>query len=554
MVLGRSHVRRNRFNGLQGLEERGGNHLTRATWKRIKKLRVFISLTFLVFFTCLFIDAWHIIPADVIRMLVSIQLVPVILKGIFVGGMLILAIVVILVGITLLFGRVYCSTICPLGVMQDLLMRLRRKFSPRWRFSYLTPPHWLQYAVLGIAVLLLLLGSTMVIGDLLEPFSNYGRLASGLALPAVILSNNFIADLSAKAGMYLLYHVPLHLNSPWAISLSLLFLLTLGYLSMTEGRLYCNTFCPTGAILSLLARISAYKFVIKDSSCNDCGACDKVCKAQCINSKDRRIDFAACVMCFNCLRSCPEDAIAFERRHFSLSGVTSIRESAEEKEHVRGRREFIKELTIPTATLLIVPGLAQTGAAMTGHKSPITPPGSINIRHFTTICTSCHLCVNSCPTGVLQPSFLEYGLSGVFQPKMDYTVNYCNYDCVICGEVCPTGAIKLLDVNSKKLVQIGKAQLTKDDCVVVSKKKDCAACSEHCPTKAVHTVPYENGLRLPEVDDSICIGCGACEYSCPVIPRKAIIVAANTIHLAAKKPAIEHTKEKAPVLTKDFPF
>ncbi len=448
---------------------------------------------------------------------------------------------------TLILGRIYCSTICPLGILQDFMIRFARKLNRRKRFKYSKAPQWLHYSVLALSVLLLLLGSSMLIGDLLEPFSNFGRIVNAFALPAVVLSNNTASDLLARFGLYFLYTVPLHPEGVGALSLGLLFFATIGYMSMSEGRLFCNTFCPAGAILSLLSRVSLFKLAINKDSCNDCGACDKVCKAQCIDSRSKEIDFSACVGCFNCLRSCPEDAIQYERRGLPDKHPLRV-------EFNQGRRDFFRNVTVPTATLLLAPGLVQGGSALTGETKPITPPGSIGIRHFTSVCTACHLCVTACPTGVLQPTFMQYGLSGMFQPKMDYSVNYCNYDCVICGEVCPTGAIVPLDVPAKKLVQIGKSTFNKDDCVVVSKKKDCAACSEHCPTKAVHTVPYENGLFLPEIDNELCIGCGACEHACPVTPKKAITVVSNQVHLKAKKPKPEKAKAPVPDTTGDFPF
>jgi len=134
---------------------------------------------------------------------------------------------------------------------------------------------------------------------------------------------------------------------------------------------------------------------------------------------------------------------------------------------------------------------------------------------------------------------------------MDYTVSYCNYECVLCGEVCPSGAILKLGVEEKKLTQIGKAQFFKDDCIVITKKKDCAACAEHCPTKAVRMVPHEN-LRLPEVNNDICVGCGACEHACPVEPRRAILVEPNPLHLKAKKPPSE--KMEFEPTNEAFPF
>jgi ferredoxin len=184
---------------------------------------------------------------------------------------------------------------------------------------------------------------------------------------------------------------------------------------------------------------------------------------------------------------------------------------------------------------------------------PVAPPGAQSIARYTSLCTACHLCVGACPTQVLQPSFVEFGIGGMFQPQMNYTISYCNYDCTVCGEVCPTGAIVPSDTGSKKLIQIGKATFVRDDCVVVSKKKDCAACSEHCPTKAVSTVPFEGTLMIPQLNNDICVGCGACEHACPVQPRKAIFVTPNIVHLQAKKPPEQHRPVHEEAL-KEFPF
>jgi ferredoxin len=521
--------------------------VTRGRWKKVRVLRVVLSLLFFTLFTLMFTDAWHLFPRNFTVLLASLQIVPAILKVVTVGGGVAAAGLALVVGVTLLVGRVYCSTVCPLGVLQDVMFRVARKINRRMRFKYNRAPQWLHYSVLAVSVVLVLLGGTMIIGDLLEPFSNFGRMVNAFILPAAVLTNNAIADVLGNFGIYFLYNIQLHLEGIGALSLGVLFFVTLGYLSMTDGRLFCNSFCPAGAILSLLSRMSLYRLVIAKEVCNDCGACDKVCKAECIDSATKQIDFSACVGCFNCVRSCPEEAISYERR--PLPDLQPADAGFD-----RGRREFFRNITLPTAAFLVAPGIVKGGGALIKEAMPVTPPGSLSIAHFTSVCTACHLCVTSCPTGVLQPSFLEFGFSGMFQPKMDYSVNYCNYDCVICGEVCPTGAIVPLDVPAKKLVQIGKTTFKKDDCVVVSKKKDCAACSEHCPTKAVHTIPYENGLFLPEVDDELCIGCGACEHACPVTPRKAILVTANEVHLKARKPDVKKAEGPVPSVSGDFPF
>ena len=527
--------------------------MTRGGWKTTKKIRVVVSLSFLVAISLIFLDPWHIIPKEVAVYLTAVELVPGLLKILVAGG------IVAIIGfgavalITLLFGRIYCSTICPVGTLQDISIHLAKKFNRRKRFRYDKSPQWLQYMIFFVSAAAALFGGSMIVGDLLDPFSNYGRLVTSFSLPPLILINNLLAAALAHFEIYFFYGIQLCIAEAGTLLFTLLFFATVVYLSTTKGRLFCNSFCPAGAVLSLISRVSLFKLVIRDDLCNDCGACDRVCKAGCIDSHSRRVDFSVCVSCFNCIYSCPTDAIEYARKKAPALHPVKI-ESNSSGVILQSRRELLRNVGIPAAALLLAPGIAESGMVFSRKSQAISPPGSLSIRHFTSVCTACHLCVASCPTNVLRPSFLEYGFAGMSQPMMDYESGSCNYDCVICGEVCPTGAILKKSVEEKKRIQIGKAKFSKDDCIVVSKKKDCAACSEHCPTKAVHTVPYEGNLLLPEVDDEICIGCGSCEHVCPVTPKKAINVNANMVHLTAKKPRIEETPKKVQSQPSDFPF
>jgi ferredoxin len=185
-------------------------------------------------------------------------------------------------------------------------------------------------------------------------------------------------------------------------------------------------------------------------------------------------------------------------------------------------------------------------------EHPVTPPGSLDRARFNSLCTACHLCVSACPTQVLQPTWIHYGLSGFLQPRMDYITGFCNFECILCGQVCPTGAILELPLEEKKQVQMGKAKFVKENCIVYTRSTACGACSEHCPTKAVAMVPYKDKLTIPEVTDKICIGCGACEYACPTDP-KSIYVDGNPLHLVAEKPKEEKLEEKIDY-KEEFPF
>ncbi|MCL1911537.1 MAG: 4Fe-4S dicluster domain-containing protein [Leptospirales bacterium] len=137
------------------------------------------------------------------------------------------------------------------------------------------------------------------------------------------------------------------------------------------------------------------------------------------------------------------------------------------------------------------------------------------------------------------------------QPFLDFNTGYCNYDCVICGEVCPTGAVKKLDKTEKHLIQLGKSYFIKENCITYTNGTACGACSEHCPTKAADMIPYKGNLVIPEINQSICIGCGACEYVCPVRPMRAIYVEGNRVHEKAELPK----KDENVIIKKDdFPF
>jgi ferredoxin len=513
----------------------------------LKRIRVGISLVLLVLSGFLFVDLGGWLPPQWTTAVTAFQLIPALVKTVTMVGLWTVGLFV-LVLLTLLFGRVYCSSICPLGTFQDIIIRLvqrwKKKHHRRRWYDYDPPPYRIHYVLLALTALSAA-GGVFALLNLLEPFSNFGRIVGVLARPLVVVANNGLAAVAEALHSYGVYRIPLHGAGPEVLVGSLIFLGVLVYLTVKDGRLFCNLLCPAGALLSLLSRFSLFRIVIDKSTCTDCGLCEKVCKAKCIDSETKKVDFPACVSCFNCLDACPTVGLKYE-------GVLQRFTRRPAKPAQQGRRQFLAMAAIP----VVLAGEVKTDTLTVGKsrsKSAVTPPGSLGVDRFSSLCTACHLCVSVCPTQVIRPALLEYGVAGIFQPRMDYRVNYCTYECLLCTSVCPTGAIRPLPLEEKKLAQIGKVQFIKDDCVVVAKKKDCGACAEHCPTKAVTMVPYEGALRIPQTNNEVCIGCGACEHACPTLPNKAIYVESNVIHQVAKKPEIKKLEE--PVNTgADFPF
>ena len=510
--------------------------------RHLKKVRVAVSLILFLCALSLFLDFGGFIPPAVVSATTTLQVVPAVVRA-FSGAAGAIAALCGILLLTLLFGRIYCSSICPLGTVQDMFSRLNRRRNSVRRFRYRRQNGVLHYGLLLLSAALAG-GGGMLLLYAIEPFSTFGRLASTFLRPiAVAVNNGFAAGLTAL-GSYAVYTVSFRIQGAGVLVAAALSLAVLFVMSYTRGRLFCNTLCPAGALLGFLSRFSLLRIAIDRGACRDCGLCEKVCKAECVDSVGMHVDFTACVGCFNCFDACPTVGLRYRRpRHREEPPVNRRRR------HALRNAAAAAFLAIPSDTLR---KLLPAPSGISRSRLPITPPGSAGIDRFTSRCTACHLCVSQCPTQVLTPAFLEYGPGGLFQPRMDYSVSPCTYECVLCGEVCPTGAILPLAPDTKKLTQIGKAKFVKDDCIVITKKTECGACSEHCPTKAVHMVKTE-GHFLPEVNEGLCIGCGSCEHPCPSTPNKAIYVEANPVHQWAKKP--ETTKPAPAAGTgSDFPF
>ncbi len=516
---------------------------------KLKKIRVIVALLFFFTISLIFLDYINVIPSSVYDYVLWLQFIPSLTKfvntlTVSAGGFLIVLLSV------LFFGRVYCSSVCPLGTLQDFISRISQKLFGVSYFNWSEEHKWIRYPVLILSILSIPLIGMFIIG-LLDPFSNFGRILTNLFYPVILLLNNVLSSLFESIGLYLIYPVDIRAISLVGLLFSIIILSVLIVMASKRGRLFCNTICPLGTFLGFISKVSLYKIKIKEEDCESCGACETVCKAECINADSKEINFERCVVCFNCFRECPTTAINYYKQNLLVSDNT-IQFKAD-------RRIFLNKLyyiviglgSFGFTQIKIIPEKESTVPIK--KNVPVSPPGSNSIDHFTSTCTACHLCVAVCPTKVLQPSILHYGLEGLLQPRMDYLTNYCNYECVECMMVCPTGALQKLLIEDKKLTQLGKSKFIKENCIVDTERKECGACSERCPTKAVRMIPYENNLHIPDIKNEYCIGCGACEFACPTRPYKAIYVEGNPKHLIAEKPPAEILDKKIDY-EEEFPF
>lgn len=521
----------------------------------LKWMRVVLALLFFVPILLFFVDFLNLLPDKPLSWFLRVQLVPLVLSGT-------IFLLILHALLAWVFGRIYCSTLCPLGVLQDIIGRIsnlfRKKRKRKWRFKYAKPNNMLRYGLLVLTILVTVFFSNTLL-LLVDPYSNFGRIATHLIRPLFIEVNNILAAVLAKADNYTLYHVSLSTITLYSILFALGLLVLLVVLVVWRGRLFCNTLCPVGAALSL-SRRPLFRMVFDKESCTQCGLCERTCKAEAISATTQSIDPSRCVVCFNCLSTCQKGGVSYQFHAPFKSSVQADKLNLGEEEKKRdGRRVFLSTGLVLASSLPTV-SYAQKhlrkrnkmgGDCLSDSKLPITPPGSLSVERFKDKCTACHLCVVHCPSQILKPAGMEYGFNYLLKPHMSYDEHFCNYECTICADVCPTEAIKPIGVEEKTVTQVGVAHFMKRLCIVHTDGTDCGACSEHCPTQAVHMVPYKGTLTIPKVEPELCVGCGGCESICPVRPDRAIVVRAHSVHQVAKKPEVGEEKK---VELDDFGF
>ena len=440
-------------------------------------------------------------------------------------------VIVALIVLTLVFGRIYCSVICPLGILQDIFGWLGKK-AKKNRYTYSKAKHGLRVAFFTFMLISIVLGGSTLV-QLLAPYSAFGRIATNLLQPVYVAGNNVLAAIAEQYDSYAFYHSDVWMRSVASLAIAAVTLVVLAVLAWRNGRTWCNTICPVGTLLSVFAKFSWLKIHFDVEKCKNCSMCTRNCKASCIDFKTHTVDATRCVACGNCIDSCKFGALKYSK-YSRDSG--SFKETNSESE---GRRSFLLATTLLTTAALaqkkdkmLDGGLMEIEDKVAPERqTPLTPPGSLSAQNMALRCTGCQLCISECPNQVLRPSS---DLMHLMQPVMSYERGYCRPECNRCSEVCPAGAIKPIKHEDKASTQIGHAVWIKKNCIPLTDDVECGNCARHCPVGAIEMVPSdpddEESAYVPAVNEARCIGCGACEYLCPARPFSAIYVEGHEQH------------------------
>jgi polyferredoxin len=459
---------------------------------------------------------------------------------------------------TFFLGRFFCGWICPLGTLNHFFGSLRsekKRGKALLESNRYKPWHAVKYYVLAAVLVSALFGS--LLAGLLDPIPLTVRSLALSYLPAAnyatssLLDRLYASDLAsvrfaADALQFVLQGTLATFKQPHfrqAVFVGLIFTLVLA-VNLRVTRFWCRAVCPLGGLLGLASRWSLLHLKKDPSACDDCRRCLLHCQGGDDPIPGPAWRKSECHLCFNCVGDCPTRGVAF------AFGAPPRDKSVREAPEVQRR----KLITGVAAGAVFVPLLrTTTGLKVEADSRLIRPPGALDETHFLERCIRCGECMKVCPNNALHPTFMEGGLEALWTPVLVARVGYCEPNCVLCGQVCPTGAIWKI-TEAEKLgkppgaakpaadsqaakanpIKIGTAFYDQGRCLPWAMATDCIVCEEWCPTspKAIYLVTTEvqdaegqaKSVRRPHVDAKRCIGCGACEYACPVKDRPAVYV------------------------------
>ena len=504
---------------------------TKQKYIYLKWLRRISQLVFLGLFFFLFIKTDYT-GSDTIEYAVNIffRLDPLLALCTIVAGKVFIALMIpalIVLVASLIVGRSFCGWFCPMGTLLD---------SARTVIRPLPKPSPTRYPHLALIVFLFILISSFLgfpIVGYIDPFSLLVRAFTQAIYPALnSLNVTFFTFTYDSAPPFInmvtepLYGVlkqsvlPFEQKYYELAILSFMMFVALFLLEFSQRRFFCRNLCPLGALIGLVSRYGILNLAGGDTTCGKCRLCSQVCRMGAVD-ENRSIQMGSCNLCMTCLVTCPRQIITFKKplprknpHEVSLS-----------------RRQFIGTVAVGA----LVPAILPVRNVNSEQRSRlIRPPGARAEHEFLDRCVRCAECIQVCIGNALHPAFLQSGIEGIFTPYLLARTGYCEFNCTLCGQVCPTGAIQELSTIVKQKTKIGHAWFDKNLCLPYAKGIPCIVCEEHCPTpqKAIMfrkvTVLNDSGnevvVKQPYIVDELCIGCGICETKCPVPGRSAVIV------------------------------
>lgn len=421
---------------------------------------------------------------------------------------------IITVFITLVFGRAFCGWVCPFGTIHHFFSYIAAKL-PKKNITHNNYSKYqnLKYHILIIVIFLSLF--QVNVSGYLDPLSLLVKCLTIFFLPVIMIIYNS-GFISNNMQDFLFNNILGRSNIYYEQSalFGIVFIVLLG-LNFYRNRFWCKFLCPLGAMLALISKYSPFKLHFKES-CNSCGLCDQTCIADAIPSDKNDFKSTECMLLFNCLSTCPSQSISYGIKTESTQIDIS-------------KRATTKSLAIGISGFFLI----KTGIKDFNRiPALIRPPGSIPENDFLKTCIRCGACMKVCPENFLTPSLFETGIEGVWTPVGNANYGYCVYNCTLCSKMCPTGAINELSVEEKKKTVIATAFIDKNRCLPYAYGVECIVCEEHCPTtpKAIYFNKkkkrnYKGELKTikePMVDPELCIGCGICQYKCPVMDKTAV--------------------------------